>query len=56
MQVIGTYTLRRALNSDQFLQQAARVFPYKINIISGQQEAKLMPACHIHNLKKGENW
>ncbi len=48
MQVIGTYTLRRALNSDQFLQQAARVFPYKINIISGQQEAKLIYAGVSH--------
>ncbi len=27
VQVIGTYTLRRALNSDQFLQQAAPGFP-----------------------------
>ncbi len=42
VQVIGTYTLRRAVNSDEFLRQAARVFPYKINIISGQQEAKLI--------------
>ncbi|KGQ46068.1 exopolyphosphatase [Gallibacterium anatis] len=48
VQVIGTYTLRRALNSDQFLQQAARVFPYKINIISGQQEAKLIYAGVSH--------
>ncbi len=46
--VIGTYTLRRALNSDQFLQQAARSFPYKINIISGQQEAKLICAGVSH--------
>ena len=48
VQVIGTYTLRRALNSDEFLRQAARVFPYKINIISGQQEAKLIYAGVSH--------
>ncbi|MFC0309583.1 exopolyphosphatase [Gallibacterium trehalosifermentans] len=48
VQVIGTYTLRRAVNSDEFLRQAARVFPYKINIISGQQEAKLIYAGVSH--------
>ena len=29
--VVGTYTLRRAVNNDEFLRQAAKVFPYPIN-------------------------
>ena len=46
--VVGTYTLRRAVNNDEFLRQAAAVFPYPINIISGQTEAKTIYAgvCH----------
>ena len=48
MSVVGTYTLRRAVNNDEFLRQAAAVFPYSINIISGQTEAKTIYAgvCH----------
>lgn len=46
--VVGTYTLRRAVNNDEFLRQAAKVFPYQINIITGQTEAKTIYAgvCH----------
>ncbi|KOE70184.1 exopolyphosphatase [Aggregatibacter actinomycetemcomitans] len=46
--VVGTYTLRRAVNNDVFLRQAANVFPYQINIISGKTEAKTIYAgvCH----------
>ena len=46
--VVGTYTLRRAVNNDEFLRQAAKVFPYPINIISGKTEAKTIYAgvCH----------
>jgi exopolyphosphatase len=40
--VVGTYTLRRAINNDEFLRQAQAVFPYPINIISGQTEAKMI--------------
>ncbi len=48
VQVVGTYTLRRAVNNDEFLRQAQKVFPYPINIISGQTEAKTIYAgvCH----------
>lgn len=42
VKVVGTYTLRRALNNQDFLVQAAKVFPYPINIISGQEEARLI--------------
>ena len=48
VKVVGTYTLRRAVNNQEFLRQAAAVFPYPINIISGQTEAKTIYAgvCH----------
>ncbi|WGE86357.1 exopolyphosphatase [Actinobacillus equuli] len=42
VKVVGTYTLRRAINNDEFLKQAAQVFPYPIQIISGQEEARLI--------------
>lgn len=48
VRVVGTYTLRRAVNNADFLTQAARVFPYPIQIISGQDEAKLIYAGVSH--------
>ncbi|AAP96191.1 exopolyphosphatase [[Haemophilus] ducreyi] len=48
VKVVGTYTLRRAVNNDEFLQQAAKVFPYPIQIISGQEEARLIYAGVSH--------
>ena len=55
--VVGTYTLRRAVNNDEFLRQAATVFPYSINIISGQTEAKTIYAAFATlNQKADVNW
>ncbi|ANF61314.1 exopolyphosphatase [[Haemophilus] ducreyi] len=48
VKVVGTYTLRCAVNNDEFLQQAAKVFPYPIQIISGQEEARLIYAGVSH--------
>lgn len=42
VKVVGTYTLRRAVNNDEFLAQAAKVFPFPIQIITGQEEARLI--------------
>ncbi|MDO9945755.1 exopolyphosphatase [Glaesserella parasuis] len=42
VKVVGTYTLRRALNNQDFLTQAQQVFPFPIKIISGQEEARLI--------------
>ncbi|EXI62005.1 exopolyphosphatase [Mannheimia granulomatis] len=42
VKVVGTYTLRRAINKQDFLDQAKAVFPYSISIISGQEEARLI--------------
>lgn len=46
--VVGTYTLRQAANKQAFLTRASTVFPYQINIISGETEAKTIYAgvCH----------
>lgn len=40
--VVGTYTLRVCHNIAQFLRAAQKVFPYPINVISGQEEARLI--------------
>lgn len=42
VRAVGTYTLRRAVNNEEFLKQAAEVFPFPIRIISGTEEAKLI--------------
>lgn len=42
VKVVGTYTLRRAVNNQDFIEQAKAVFPYPISIISGREEAKLI--------------
>ena len=42
VRAVGTYTLRRAVNDDEFLQAAAKVFPFPIRVISGTEEAKLI--------------
>lgn len=48
VRVVGTYTLRQAVNNGDFLQQAAAVFPYPINIIKGEEEARLIYAGVSH--------
>src|SRR5476649_2999976 len=40
--IVGTHTLRQAANTEEFLQRAAEVIPYPIEIISGQEEARLI--------------
>ncbi|TNH05354.1 exopolyphosphatase [Testudinibacter sp. TR-2022] len=42
VRAVGTYTLRRAVNNEEFLTAAAQVFPFPIRIISGTEEAKLI--------------
>ncbi|OZN24724.1 exopolyphosphatase [Actinobacillus seminis] len=46
--VVGTYTLRTAVNNIEFLRQAKAVFPYPINIITGEMEAKTIYAGVSH--------
>ncbi|AXV66522.1 exopolyphosphatase [Pseudoalteromonas lipolytica] len=52
VKVAATYTLRRAKNIHSFLTQASDVFPYPIEVISGQEEARLIyqgVAHYIHH-------
>jgi exopolyphosphatase/guanosine-5'-triphosphate,3'-diphosphate pyrophosphatase len=42
VRIVATHTLRRAKNSRTFLRQARKVFPFPIEIISGNEEARLI--------------
>ncbi len=42
VRVIATYTLRRARNAATFLRRAKAVFPFPIEVISGQEEARFI--------------
>ncbi|MBD1582048.1 Ppx/GppA phosphatase family protein [Pseudoalteromonas sp. S16_S37] len=42
VQVVATYTLRNCKNIKQFLTRAKQCFGFKINVISGQEEARLI--------------
>ncbi|HBN88376.1 MAG TPA: exopolyphosphatase, partial [Rheinheimera sp.] len=42
VRVIATYTLRRAKNAATFLRRARTVFPFPIEVISGQEEARFI--------------
>ncbi|HXW63859.1 MAG TPA: Ppx/GppA phosphatase family protein [Burkholderiaceae bacterium] len=50
VRAVGTQTLRQALNSDQFLEQAQRALGYPIDIISGREEARLIFEGCTHTL------
>lgn len=40
--IVGTHSLREAANADEFLKRASQVIPYPIEIISGNEEARLI--------------
>lgn len=42
VRVVATHTLRVAKNKQRFLAEAAKILPYPIEIISGQEEARLI--------------
>lgn len=42
VQVVATYTLRNIRNIKCFLAEAKKYFPFNINVISGQEEARLI--------------
>ena len=42
IKIVGTNALRKAGNSEEFVRQAAKVFPYPIEIIAGREEARLI--------------
>jgi exopolyphosphatase/guanosine-5'-triphosphate,3'-diphosphate pyrophosphatase len=40
--IVGTHTLREATNAQEFLRRAEQVIPYPVEIISGNEEARLI--------------
>lgn len=42
VRIIATYTLRKATNSDEFLKRAERFLEYPMEIVSGEEEARLI--------------
>lgn len=42
VRIIATYTLRKAKNSWQFIEAAKNILPYPVEVISGQEEARLI--------------
>jgi exopolyphosphatase/guanosine-5'-triphosphate,3'-diphosphate pyrophosphatase len=55
VKVVATYTLRKSKNLDEFLAQAAEVFPYPIEVISGQEEARLIYQGVAHYMHHEDN-
>ncbi len=53
--VVATYTLRKALNSQNFLDEASKIFPFDIEIISGHEEARLIYQGVIHSFQPKGN-
>lgn len=52
VRIVGTNTLRKARNRDDFLGQAAAVLGHQIDIISGVEEARLVYAGATHSLPR----
>lgn len=42
VRVVATHTLRKAKNAKDFLEQAKPLFPFPIEVISGQEEARII--------------
>ena len=55
VKVAATYTLRRAKNINTFLARASRIFPFHIDVISGQEEARLIYQGVAHNMHHDDN-
>ncbi|AWB67302.1 exopolyphosphatase [Saccharobesus litoralis] len=55
VRVVATYTLRSAINAKLFLQRAKQVFPYPIEVISGQEEARLIYQGVAHTVSEQGN-
>lgn len=48
VRVVATHTLRKAVNSEEFIERAFRVFPYPIEVIEGRTEAELIYQGVVH--------
>jgi exopolyphosphatase/guanosine-5'-triphosphate,3'-diphosphate pyrophosphatase len=54
VRVVGTNTLRNAINADEFLAEAERALGHPIDIISGVEEARLIYIGAAHSLAGNE--
>lgn len=50
VRVVGTNTLREAVNADSFMRDAEQVLGHPIEVISGMEEARLIYAGVVHGL------
>ncbi|WP_016957217.1 exopolyphosphatase [Catenovulum agarivorans] len=55
VRVVATYTLRKATNVQDFLNQIESVFPYPIEIIPGKEEARLIYQGVAHTVAGDDN-
>ncbi|WP_371379007.1 exopolyphosphatase [Thalassotalea aquiviva] len=55
VKLIGTYTLRSALNAKEFLEKARNILPYPITVVAGQEEARLIYQGVAHSMHFTEN-
>jgi exopolyphosphatase / guanosine-5'-triphosphate,3'-diphosphate pyrophosphatase len=53
VRIVGTNTLRKARNSEKFISQAEEILGHPIEIISGQEEARLIYLGVSHSLEDG---
>lgn len=42
VRIVATYTLRKAKNTQQFIRLASEIFSYPVEIVSGEEEARLI--------------
>ncbi|TPV52746.1 exopolyphosphatase [Aestuariibacter sp. GS-14] len=42
VRIVATHTLRRAVNAQEFIEEALQILPYPIEVISGTEEARLI--------------
>lgn len=42
VRIVATHTLRRAKNANHFINQAAKILPYPVEVIAGVEEARLI--------------
>lgn len=42
VRIVATHTLRKAVNADEFIDEAFKVLPYPIEVIAGVEEARLI--------------
>ena len=53
VRVVATYTLRKAVNRQEFIAQARKVFPFDVEVIDGDTEARLIyqGVAHTHPIR-----